>query len=50
MECLILPNKSKYLYEKNSSAFSTLCENIKKLRLHNFPFGDGDWRDESLDG
>ena len=28
----------------NQSVFQTLMQNLKNLRLHNYPFGDGDWR------
>ena len=28
----------------NQTVFQTLMQNLKNLRLHNYPFGDGDWR------
>jgi len=39
-----LPDRSKFEFTKDNSTFHILCEQIRALRLHNYPFGDGDWR------
>lgn len=41
---LRLPNQSCFRYAAGNTAFNTLMQNLKNLRLHNYPFGDGDWR------
>ena len=43
MDFVSLPNRSKFEFAKDDSTFSILCEKVRKLRLHNYPFGDGDW-------
>merc|ERR1719419_1372323 len=41
---LRLPNNTSFRYSAGNTAFNTLMQNLKNLRLHNYPFGDGDWR------
>lgn len=44
MDSVHLPDRSKFDFTKDDSTFHILCEQIRELRLHNYPFGDGDWR------
>ena len=43
MDVIHLPDRSQFGFAKDDSTFNILCEKIRSLRLHNYPFGAGDW-------